>query len=218
MASVITAMAARIDRLAIGRATKSINEVTRAYRDTLIRWVVDAANGNMTAGAMASAWRPLSIDVANEVYTEGMREGGIKDPEAEMDDTDTAAIGDWILSQTPHFYPFADDCVAVSKLTGDEWTAARTVMLGRVDTWVASLEALGRLGTANTKGDKARGRWVMGDTEHCLTCQWLSNQHRRIKWFVDKGYIPRQPGSQTLDCHGFNCQCSIISDSGERIL
>jgi hypothetical protein len=35
---------------------------------------------------------------------------------------------------------------------------------------------------------------------------------------LDKGYIPQQPGSETLACGGWNCDCQIVDDDGERLL
>jgi len=217
IASVVAAMAERIERLTASRGVKSINEVLRSYADTLTRWVIDAANGNMTAGRIATGFRSLLIDDAQAVYIEGMREGGIKDPEAEMDETDQAAINSWIAGQVQHIYGFADNAASVNRLSGDERMAARGVMLDRVAVWVQALESLGRIAIANTQANQM-GTWQYGDTEHCDTCLGLNGQRHRLKWFTSKGYIPRQPGSDTLECRGYNCQCQIVSDDGERLL
>src|SRR3990167_4860299 len=77
-------------------ALKSVNEVLREYRDALTRLVVDAANGNVTAGEMSRAHKALIKRLAPESYQEGMREGGISDPAGEMDDDDLATISDWV--------------------------------------------------------------------------------------------------------------------------
>lgn len=213
MGRVVANVAEYLQRRNVGRATKSINEVTREYNDTLIRWVVDAANGNMTAGAMATAWRPLLIEDARAVYIEGMREGGIKDPEAEMDDTDESAIGDWILSQTPHIYPFADDAVAVSKLNGDEKSAARTVMLGRVDNWVMALESLGRSGTAKAKGDPMMTFGGEDGNESCAECQRYKGQRHKRSWWESRGLLGRP--NENFGCGRYdNCQHDFSYDDG----
>ncbi len=219
MASVVAAMAGHIDRLALANrsAVKSINEVLREYADTLTRWVVDAANGNLR---VASFTRQMTDELGRDsiaVYQEGMREAGIKDPAQEMDETDGEAIDAWLASQVAHIANFAADAVAVGKLTGDERTAARAVMLDRVAVWVQALEVLGRVAVTNTKANQM-GEWRYGDTEHCDTCLSLNGQRHRLKWFISKGYIPRQPGSDTLECKGYNCQCGIFSDDGERLL
>jgi hypothetical protein len=216
--STIKTILDRMDRLGIGRQTKSINEITRDYRDLLERLVVDVVNGNLTAGGMARQMRDAIIEDATLVYHEGMREGGDKTPEEDMDSTDDQAIADWVLSQTPYVYGFADDCRAASKLDGDDRTDARNGLLDRVDTWVQALENLGRIAYANTKANEP-GTWQLGRTEkHCETCAELNGQRHRLKWFLDKGYIPQQPGSETLACGGWNCDCQIVDDDGERLL
>lgn len=208
---------ARMDRLGIGRATKSIGEVSREYRDLLENLVVAAANGTVSSGSLASQMREAIIDDGRAVYLEGMREGGSSDPEADLDDTDETAIGEWQTGQAGFINGFRDDALAVNDLSGDARTAARDVMLGRVDDWVNALEGLGRLGTANMKRN-TYGTWKVGDTEHCGTCNSLNGKRKRLKWFIDNGYLPGEPGSETLDCHGYNCQCQIVDDEGTRIL
>jgi len=62
------------------------------------------------------------------------------------------------------------------------------------------------------------GTWQYGSTEHCNTCAMLNGQRHPLEWFVDRGYIPQQPGSGSLDCGGWQCQCRIINDQGEQII
>ena len=205
IASVVAAMAGRIERLAVSRAVKSINEVLRSYADTLTRWVIDAANGNMTAGRIATGFRSLLIDDAQAVYVEGMREGGIKDPETEIDETDQAAIDSWIAGQVQHIYSFADDAVAVSKLSGDDRTAARGVMLDRVAVWVQSLESLGRLAIANTKGDPMLTFDGDDGEESCAECQKYKGQTHKKSWW-EKRDLLRRNGNDNYGCQRFeNC-------------
>jgi hypothetical protein len=217
-ARFVSTVAARLAALSLQSATKSINEVTREYSNLLERLVVDAANGNTTAGSITRQMREAIIEQGRAVFLEGMREGGIKDPEAQLDEDDEKVISAWILSQARHLNDFADACVEVRKLTGDARTAARDVMLGRVELWVQSLDTLGRQGTASAK-ENAPGTWQLGDTEkHCKTCAKLDGQRHRLKGFTSRGYIPQQPGSDTLDCGGWNCDCQIVDDDGKRLL
>ena len=53
------------------------------------------------------------------------------------------------------------------------------------------------------------GEWEYGDTDHCDTCADLNGQTHPLSWYLSNGYIPQQAGSDTLDCHGYNCQCRI---------
>ena len=104
---------------------KSVNEVLREYRDTLTRWIVDSANGNLMAGDMSRQHKTLLKRLALAAYLEGMREGGISSPEEELDDDDRETIADWVNEQGAHTLDFARAAAAVSKLNGDEKTAAR---------------------------------------------------------------------------------------------
>jgi hypothetical protein len=62
-------------------------------------------------------------------------------------------------------------------------------------------------------------RWEFGDTDHCDTCSDLNGQTHPLSWFIDNGYIPQESGSETLDCHGYNCQCRIMSDkTGKQLI
>lgn len=213
MGRVIADVADYLQRRNVGRATKSINEVIREYRDTLIRWVVDAANGNMGTSAFTRAMTDELGSDSIAVYQEGMREGGIKDPAAEMDDSDGAAIDDWLGTQIPYVSGFASDAVAVSKLEGEEWAAARTVMLGRVDNWVMALESLGRAGTAAAKGDPMMTFGGEDGDESCDECQKYKGQRHKRSWWESRGLLGRP--NENFGCGRYdNCQHYFSYDDG----
>lgn len=214
-ASVAASIGERILRLR--GATKSINEIARDFENALENAVVDVVNGNMTRAALAALMRELIIDSARAVFVEGMKEGDKGLTEADIDDEDEAVIREWILSQVRHINDFADAVAEAAKLKGDERTEARNALLKRVELWVEALRGLGLRGTASAKGNMMV-TWRYGDTEHCDTCRSLNGKRRRLKWFTGKGYIPREPGSATLDCNGYNCQCQLVDDRGSVVL
>ncbi len=202
---ILTALADAIDLL-------SIAEVTNTYRDRLTNFAYDAMNGRMDAVDMSRAMRALLRDLADDAYTEGMREGGIDKPEEVLDSGDENAIKAWIDGQLSHVSDFAKACAAVK--AGEN---SRDDILTRIDYWVDNLTALGSLGVASAK-QNVMGTWVFGDTDHCPTCEMLNGKRRRLKWFVQNGYIPQERGSGVLDCKGFNCQCHIEDDNGEWLM
>lgn len=215
MASIVTAIANRL----LARAHKSINEVTRDYSDLLERLVVDAANGNIKAGSIAKQMREAIIADATLVYQEGMREGGIKDPAEEMSEDDDQAINDWILSQTKYIYGFADDAVAVAKLTGDERTAARDAMLARVEMWVSALEGLGRLGAVNAKGDPMLTFDGDDGKESCKDCAHYKGERHRKSWWQKRGLLGRN-GNDKFECGRWDDHCfhNFYFDDGSLAL
>lgn len=49
-------------------------------------------------------------------------------------------------------------------------------------------------------------QWVLGEAEHCTTCLALSNIVAKAKEWEQSGWRPQ---SQDLECHGYNCKCSL---------
>lgn len=147
--------------------------------------------------AISQAWGIAAI----QGYTDG---GG---DEADLEDADYTAIEEEIANQTQYAEGMWDDLPEVRKDDGDPFP--------RVDMYTSSLRAW-------YTDWKLRGAestpltWEYGDTEHCDTCQRLNGQRHKASWYRDNGYIPRQPGSETLDCHGFNCQCRLIDKNGKE--
>lgn len=137
-----------------------------------------------------------------DAYFEGLSEGGIG-PE-DVDESDVRAVDEMTKAQ----HEFLTDYVLdVQDARGDD--AAEEAVLGRVDYWSQSMQVAYQKGLTSAKANEMV-TWHLGATEeHCDTCSWLNNQRHRRKWFDDKGYIPRQPGSKTLDCGGWRCDCTL---------
>ena len=197
------------------REVKTIGQIVKSYGDQLANLVYDVFNGNSDPVDFRRAHKALLREDAPKVYREGLREGGIT--EEDIDDEDTAAmneaVDDWLGSQVTFVNDFAK---AIGSARKDK--EQRPAILDRVEQWIDSLRTLGDLGKAYAIRNE-KGRWVMGDTEHCETCLKLSRMKpHRLRWYTDRGYIPGENGSETLDCKGFNCMCSIQNAKGEVLL
>ena len=198
------ALEAMAEALQIAR---SINEVARAYRDALTNWAYETMAGRMSEIDMRRAHKALIRRTAQEIYFEGMREGGIDEPDEQADEEDFARIKEWLGTQTGHADDFAK---AASDAQGD--AAPRAGILARIDLWVQSVDSLGQQGLMSAKSNRP-GIWHLGATEeHCTTCKGLDGKHHRLSWFLKRGYVPRQPGNEMLECGGWKCLCTI-SDS-----
>ena len=58
--------------------------------------------------------------------------------------------------------------------------------------------------------------WHLGNTEkHCKTCASLDGKSHRASWYIERDYIPRKPGAN-LDCHGYNCDCTLTDKNGNE--
>lgn len=201
---------------AILATEKSVKGVVDDYRVTLTEFCVQAFGGRMDKVDFQRAHRALLRQSARDVYVEGYGEGlGEGDAEAEMDEEDNARIADFYTEQSGFVPTFAKDVVAAR--TADDRESAQQAIFDRCATWAQSLEALGGIARAAAQKNQM-GEWEYGDTDHCDTCAKLNSQRHRVKWFVERGYIPRQPGNENLDCKGFRCQCRVKNDKGDTIL
>jgi hypothetical protein len=197
--------------------SETIGQIVKQYDDALTNFVFETWN-NPHAGAVdfRREHREMIRTLGRQAYYEGMREAGIANPEADADYDDELAIRQWINEQLQYVNGFA---TAVIEAALD--AALRRGILDRVRWWVESMRAIGNLGYANTKRNEP-GTWrmnfVRGTKEHCRTCAWLEGQRHRLKWYVQKGYVPRRPGNPNLDCGGWLCGCGVVSDQGRLLL
>jgi len=193
--------------------TKTIAQMVRNYQDNLERFVHDALRTRDQLD-FRRAHRALLRTSARPAYVEGMREAGGDEDDLEEDDVTT--INGWVDEQVGFTGEFAKAVYEASGVGVDE--KAVEAVLARVPVWADSLRTLGDLGRASILKNKP-GVWRYGETEHCRVCEWLDGQRHRVKWFTGKGYIPRENGSKTLECKGFNCMCGIYDPStGERLV
>ncbi len=196
---------------------KSINEVTREYQNILERYVVDTSNGNMTSGEMSRAHKSLLKRLAPEAYREGMREGGVRDPEAEMEDDDDETIDNWITEQSGYTSEFAKAVAEVSQLKGDEKKDKRNSMLARVTDWVNSLQYLGQRGYLSAKGNMPLTMKGDDGVLSCNECEKYNGQRHRKSWWDKRGLLDRP--NEIFGCGRFDtCQHHYYDDDDNIIV
>lgn len=222
--AVVTILAATLPAL------KSVDDVVRGYVDDITRNMLDVLDGNMTRGDAARAHKSYLRRDAEPAYLEGMRAGGIENPGAEITPEEQAEIKAWVADQAGYVSDFWAAVAEAAKLkpafgTGTaredllaQYNAARRALSDRITLWESALRELAGRGKAAAMTN-TMCRWKLGATEeHCSTCARLNGQRHRLSWFTDRGYIPQQNDSETLDCGGWRCLCSIVDDKGRQIL
>lgn len=194
----------------------TIGQVVTKFRDVLTNFVYETWNKMMDLIDFRRAMKELIRTSAQDAYIEGMREGGDKITVEDLEDADYAAINTWIDSQLPYVNDFAKTVFAAR-----EDGSLRQGVIARIDYWVEALRTLGLFGTSITQSNRMV-TWkinAVGRTkEHCATCTMLNGKRHRLIWFTSKGYIPREPGSEKLECHGFNCGCGLVGDDGKVVM
>lgn len=198
-----------------GPALKSIKGYADEFLLRLSEAVTGFFNQDRSAQEVGGVLRNLLRGYARDTYLEGMREGGIDNPESAITDEEEAEISAWVSDQ----FSYIPDFITALKETrkAEDQTAAQAAINARVELWASSLQTLGGMGKARAMGD-AMCTWVYGDTDHCSTCERLNGKRHRLSWFVNNGYIPQENGSDTLECGGWLCQCKLVNDKGKQVL
>ena len=218
-ARIKAAMRPVVDWLAERIGIKSVSGYVIDYNVQLTRWITEVWDGKMSEVDLRRAHRELLKETAEGVYVEGMKDAGLSEAEAldALNDSDREKIGEWVKEQAAHVDQFAADVYAVRNEQANA-PGAQAAIFARSDLWAAAVDTLGSFGRASVGGQRQMVTWRVGDTEHCPTCLELDGKRHRLDWFTGRGYIPRQNGSETLDCRGYQCQCGLFGDDGEQVL
>lgn len=219
---MINVVSSALDRLAAYCAIKAdIERISAASGETKARyavgdykmwfnhWINQVRTGAATPEEFHTRHRQVIQFLAEQAYVDGMARGGMFEP---LDSSDLLRVAAWTSEQLRHTWSFAEALQAA--LDSGDWRDVER----RQQMWVDAIYTLEGMGYAEARGN-VMVTWVLGETEdHCYTCAWLNGQRHRLRWFISRGYIPRQNGSSTLECEGWQCRCSLVDDNGARIL
>lgn len=201
---------------------KSVDSVVDEYLSDLTRLLNRVWNDDLLPSGAASSHKALIRANAEPAFIEGLAEGGVDEPD--LDEGDTATIKEWIALQLGSVAGLWDDVErTLREFTGGVINSAtlkarKEGYLSRLEVWARALRDLAGLGKASAL-ENMMVTWRLGETElHCRVCNRLNGTKKRLKWFVDKGYIPQEVGSETLDCGGYHCLCELKDSRGRTVL
>ena len=194
---------------------KAVTGAVREYEERLSTFVRRGLSGFYSQKEFATRHTVLINELALQAFYEGMKAGGVDEPQDEITDEESGMVDDWISEQVSHVAEFALAIQQAGK--AEDKQAAQDDIDSRMAYWVRAMETLQAMGQASAQKNMMV-TWVYGETEHCETCNSLNGKRRRWKWFTERGYIPQEPGSETLDCHGYNCQCKLVDDKGKKVM
>ena len=168
-------------------------------------------------GSLRAAMRALWMDVMsvqqftdalmsavdrglNNAYQEGLKKAGIRPDEATP--AEAALLYEEIFNNVSRIGDLAE-FIQAQRDSGGKWASVQN----RLNMWAGRYGALRTRVEAQAAGDKKK-QWILGRTEeHCKTCYGVAGRvYRNSTWLVND-CIPR---SQSLCCHGFNCDCSLV--------
>jgi len=186
------------------------------YHERISGAMADYMDSSRSITAFKNEFRRIVNDGFNYTAVAGWVDGGANGP---MSDDLQA----WVNGQIDREVEFVADLFAqLRDLRRDPEKTDEdrgSFIDARADGYAGAL--IGIYNYAKMEAQKNQnGQWVLGNTEeHCGTCADLDGQIHPVQWFLDHGYIPGQRGSQTLDCGGWHCDCSIINpETGEQLV
>jgi len=148
--------------------------------------------------------REMLRQYSREAYQDGLEEGGVD--RGDMDERDDQALRQWLVEQAGYVDTFAQRVYA-----GEMSERAARV---HAEMWAnKSLRGAFQLGKASAAWNMPH-RWELGNTiEHCRDCLRLNGQIHRMRDWRTRGWYP---GSDQLECGGFNCGCQLVPVPGEK--
>ena len=132
-----------------------------------------------------------------------------KKTEAQLTEQERKIIAENVQAGQDAADSMADD-IAAGRYTATPDKPKPPSILERAVLWGATIlgiQAMGQL----FQNDDPFWQWQVGPTEHCTDCQRLNGQvHRGSEWLAS-GWSPQSP---SLECHGYRCQCALVSADG----
>lgn len=181
------------------------------FSDTAFNFITEFTNITSGAGSASPAvarsiLRDALWDSGMAAYEDGLRDGGADptDADAEERARRRRVVAEWNAAQTAYIDKFVEQALS-SGMSVDQ-------IRQRADLWVSkSLRAIYYAGLQDAD-DLQLFEWQLGNTEkHCQTCLTLNGQVHKMKDYVASGLLP---GSTSLDCHGYHCDCRLVSTDG----
>lgn len=185
----------------------SLAAASKEYQSTLLDFegafedaVKAALEGDMPRRRFSIVSRALLRSYGRKAFIDGLKDGGVQT--SDLDDSDQVTLTMWLAEQSAYLTDFAN---RIYKTDTEMTPDARSQVWGN-----KSLTSIYQQGLVSADANSLY-EWVYGDTEHCATCKAANGQVHRLKEWFANDILPK---SDTLECGGFNCQCSLLKVKG----
>ena len=213
MDKLITALTKLInDEAAKFSAGQSLESAMQEYRNELALTMLEYLESDRPITAFRNQYKRATNDAFNAAMYAGWGDGKGQGP---IPDSLVSWTNGQIDSQMGYIDGVFDELKALRK-EGDK-TKWGDFVASRADGYSGSLTGIYARAKMEA-GKLGMGVWRVGPTEHCTTCASLDGQVRTVRAFLDAGLIPQQKGSPTLECGGWNCQCTICDPETGKVL
>lgn len=209
---VEAAMARAVEFLSKRYAYKTIGQIIKQYDDQLTKLVYETFRSG-DAIDMRRSHRGMLKDFGLKVYIEGIREGGILEPDQEDQQVADDALDEWYVSQSEHVNQFAKDAAAAKRDP-----SLRASVLSRIPLWIDSMRNFGEAGKLYALGNIPLTFDGDDGEESCDDCQRYKGQRHRRNWWAKRGLLERN-GNVNYECGRWaNCHHDFRNDKGEVIV
>jgi hypothetical protein len=183
---------------------KAWNMTRAAFMARFVDAVSNALAGQYTRRQFGVILLDRLRAAARDAYFDGLEAGGVV--RADFSAEDLQALNQWLKEQSQYVNSFA-------RRVYDQGLSDAQVTL-HANLWAnKSLRGAYQLGeySANRNGSY---QWRLGDTdEHCRDCLRLNGQVHRLRDWMRKRWMP---GSEKLECKGYNCDCQLVEVPGVK--
>jgi len=194
---------------------QSLEDIQAEYRDKLYVVMQDF----LQSSDPVTAYRNEFDRYVNDAFTVAFIAGWADAGASELTDEARNAINDHISQETQFVEALFVQLKALredDEIGMDDKLASAQAHADRYAQTLVGVYALGKMMGAPERD----GKWRLGATEqHCSTCAGLNGQVHPLSWYLENGYIPQERGSSTLECGGWNCDCTIVDPkTGEQLI
>lgn len=192
----------------ITRALKTYDE----YRSRLWQAALRLFNGGKDASFISSFARSIDQQLT-EAWNEGADAVGVAPEDMTEDD---AAMLNGIIDNENTFLEGMGMDIAEARDSGMTEADFENKFGSRVDIWANRYNEV--VNEAKVYfGGKQKLVWRLGATEkHCASCKALDGIVAWAQEWDQAGVKPQSPPNNTLECGGWNCDCSLDTTDQRR--
>ena len=178
-----------------------LSESASSYRNTLRAPARGLWSGVIDFDQFWDMYSQAIRSGLTQAWYAGAKAGGIKPDELSPDEL--AELQNLIFSQFGHIAKLGAFIEQNSRENGGKLAN----IFSRVELWVQAWQTAYNKALAMAQGDQ-KAKWVLGDAEHCKTCQALSGKVKRMSFWLAH-VMPQNAPNPRLDCKGYRCKCAL---------
>jgi hypothetical protein len=183
------------------------------FNRQLWSYALDFFRDNITDDWFEQSFMYAIDNQLTRAWNEGADEVGVS--QSDMTDDDLALLSKLIAEEKEYITGLAVAIIDI-KDSGATLDDFRSQFRPRIDIWASKYDEVKIKSSMHFNG-KVRRKWILGAAEeHCPSCSALNGIVAYSYEWEAAGIFPGENGSETLACHGYNCQCECPETDERR--